>query len=120
MRETKSNKAKRQRLQQPALSLVVCPEKDKDKRRCDDQVEPAYPPNWLASRYRTKRQVHVPLQTAEVPVLPSTGGWRQWAFEWAHDAPLAGHLNTSKTFDKLRGCVVWDRMLILGLGFRVV
>ena len=57
------------------------------------------------------RKVHLPLKTAEVPVLPSTGGWRQWAFEWAHDSPLAGHLNASKTFDKLRRCVVWDRML---------
>ena len=26
------------------------------------------------------RKVHLPLKTAEVPVLPSTGGWRQWAF----------------------------------------
>ena len=56
-------------------------------------------------------KVHLPLRTAEVPVLPSTGGWRQWAFEWAHDSPLAGHVNAGKTFDKLRRCVVWERML---------
>ena len=55
MRETKSNKAKRQRLQQPALSLVVCPEKDRDKRRCDDQVEPPYPPpNWVGQQIQNE------------------------------------------------------------------
>ena len=57
------------------------------------------------------RRIHLPLESRAVPVLPNGGGWRQWAFQCAHDAPLAGHLNASKTFDKLRRCVVWGRML---------
>ena len=57
------------------------------------------------------RRIHLPLSVAEVPVLPSVGGWRQWAFSRFHDSPLSGHLNAAKTFDKLRRRFVWDRML---------
>ena len=56
------------------------------------------------------RKVHLPLKIAEVPVLPSTGGGGNGLSSGLHDSPLAGHLNASKTFDKLRRCVVWDML----------
>ena len=50
------------------------------------------------------RKVHLPLKIAEVPVLPSTGGGGNGLSSGLHDSPA------SKTFDKLRRCVVWDML----------
>ena len=58
-----------------------------------------------------RRVVHLPLGPVEVPVLPPSGGWRQWAFQRFHDAPMAGHLSASKTVDKLRRVCFWERMV---------